>query len=103
MEGRREGEKRPDLNPQGVVQVPDGHVWLQGDNLPNSTDSRHYGPVPLALIRGKVFYKARRVSLPFLSDLLASDLASGGSRSCGVEVDEPGAEGLDGFVPSLSP
>eukprot|EP00897_Mesotaenium_endlicherianum_P007783 jgi/Mesen1/7032/ME000366S06242 len=39
------------------VRIPKGHVWLQGDNRYNSTDSRHYGPVPYALIRGKVFYK----------------------------------------------
>ena len=37
--------------------VPRGHVWLQGDNARNSTDSRHYGPVPAALIRGKVLYR----------------------------------------------
>jgi len=37
------------------VPVPPGHVWLQGDNARNSTDSRAYGPVPLALVRGRVF------------------------------------------------
>lgn len=36
------------------VTVPLGHVWLAGDNLANSTDSRHYGPVPLGMVRGKV-------------------------------------------------
>lgn len=39
------------------VQVPEGHVWLQGDNPVNSTDSRHYGPVPAALLRGRAFLK----------------------------------------------
>jgi inner membrane protease subunit 1 len=29
-------------------------VWLQGDNGPMSRDSREYGPVPLALVRGRV-------------------------------------------------
>ncbi|CAN0143690.1 unnamed protein product [Ascophyllum nodosum] len=38
--------------------VPPGHVWLEGDNATNSTDSRAYGPIPLAMIRGRVFYKA---------------------------------------------
>lgn len=36
------------------ITVPTGHVWLAGDNLANSTDSRHYGPVPLGLVRSKV-------------------------------------------------
>ncbi|KAJ2786110.1 hypothetical protein H4R18_000142 [Coemansia javaensis] len=36
------------------VQIPRGHVWLQGDNYSNSTDSRAYGPIPLALVRGRV-------------------------------------------------
>ncbi|CAG8696413.1 1679_t:CDS:2, partial [Ambispora leptoticha] len=39
------------------LTVPRGHVWLQGDNMSNSTDSRSYGPVPYALIRGRVFAK----------------------------------------------
>mmetsp|Transcript_1650 Transcript_1650/g.3955 ORF Transcript_1650/g.3955 Transcript_1650/m.3955 type:complete len:193 (-) Transcript_1650:353-931(-) len=37
--------------------VPPGHVWLQGDNLHNSTDSRTYGAVPIGLVRGRVFCK----------------------------------------------
>lgn len=36
------------------VKVPKGHVWLSGDNMSNSTDSRDYGPMPIAMIRGKV-------------------------------------------------
>ncbi|MEJ1278519.1 hypothetical protein NN561_009441 [Cricetulus griseus] len=37
--------------------VPTGHVWLEGDNLQNSTDSRYYGPIPYGLIRGRIFFK----------------------------------------------
>ena len=33
--------------------VPKGHVWVQGDNLSNSSDSRSYGAIPKALIKGK--------------------------------------------------
>lgn len=33
--------------------VPKGHVWIQGDNVYASTDSRHYGPIPYGLIQGK--------------------------------------------------
>ncbi|KAI9204019.1 peptidase S24/S26A/S26B/S26C [Polychytrium aggregatum] len=39
------------------IQVPQGHVWLQGDNFTNSTDSRCYGPVPMGLLTGKVLCK----------------------------------------------
>ncbi|KAI5898728.1 LexA/Signal peptidase [Schizophyllum commune H4-8] len=39
------------------VVVPEGHVWLAGDNLAWSRDSRVYGPVPMSLIAGKI--KAR--------------------------------------------
>ncbi|KAK3326518.1 peptidase S24/S26A/S26B/S26C [Apodospora peruviana] len=37
-----------------MLQVPPGHCWVVGDNITASRDSRIYGPVPLALIRGKV-------------------------------------------------
>ncbi|GFZ51861.1 hypothetical protein JCM24511_09629 [Saitozyma sp. JCM 24511] len=47
MTSRRKGEEQ-------WVKVPKGHVWLAGDNMSNSTDSRMYGPVPLAIIKGKV-------------------------------------------------
>lgn len=44
-------------SPTGVV-VPKGYAWLQGDNLRNSTDSRSYGPVPAALVRARVYFRA---------------------------------------------
>jgi mitochondrial inner membrane protease subunit 1 len=36
------------------VLVPKGHVWLVGDNAAVARDSRDYGPVSTALIRGKL-------------------------------------------------
>ncbi|ESA42619.1 hypothetical protein GE21DRAFT_8023 [Neurospora crassa] len=49
-----------------MIQVPEGHCWVVGDNLTASRDSRTFGPVPLALIRGKVFAKVQSNWLPKL-------------------------------------
>ncbi|KAF9738919.1 mitochondrial inner membrane protease subunit [Paraphaeosphaeria minitans] len=37
-----------------IIRVPEGHVWLAGDNLDWSRDSRVFGPVPLNVLKGKV-------------------------------------------------
>ncbi|XP_050213982.1 uncharacterized protein LOC126665278 [Mercurialis annua] len=37
-----------------VVKIPEGHCWVEGDNLVSSMDSRSFGPVPLGLINGRV-------------------------------------------------
>ncbi|XP_014560585.1 hypothetical protein COCVIDRAFT_23178 [Bipolaris victoriae FI3] len=44
-----------------VIRVPDGHCWVQGDNLEWSRDSRLFGPLPLGLVKSKVL----AVILPF--------------------------------------
>jgi nickel-type superoxide dismutase maturation protease len=36
--------------------TPDG-AWLEGDNPAESTDSRHFGPVPRALVLGRVLLR----------------------------------------------
>ncbi|KAG9246075.1 signal peptidase-like protein I, partial [Calycina marina] len=50
------GAKHDDMIQAGR-QVPQGHCWVVGDNLEYSRDSRHFGPIPLALIKGKIVAK----------------------------------------------
>ncbi|KAM7505933.1 hypothetical protein LguiB_004837 [Lonicera macranthoides] len=42
---------------QETLVVPKGHIWIEGDNKYNSTDSRKFGPVPYGLLQGKIFWK----------------------------------------------
>ncbi|CCH59392.1 hypothetical protein TBLA_0B05650 [Henningerozyma blattae CBS 6284] len=37
------------------IKVPKGHVWLTGDNLNHSIDSRSYNVVSMGLIVGKIY------------------------------------------------
>ena len=39
---------------EGEFKVPEGHVYILGDNRAVSEDSRRFGPVPLDSIIGKV-------------------------------------------------
>lgn len=45
--------ERPPAPPEPLT-VPPGHVWVVGDNAAASIDCRYYGPVPAALLTGKV-------------------------------------------------
>lgn len=45
---------------KALQKIPDGHVWLEGDNSRNSRDSREYGPVPAAMIVGRVPFRVWR-------------------------------------------
>lgn len=44
----------PQFVPVVRSQVPPDCVWIEGDNAHNSVDSRYYGPIPSALLEGRV-------------------------------------------------
>ncbi|PIO65383.1 signal peptidase I [Teladorsagia circumcincta] len=51
------------------ARVPRGHIFLQGDNPMASTDSRHFGPVPLGLVQIRLTLRIWPVSrFGWLSD-----------------------------------
>jgi signal peptidase I len=40
----------------GQIQVPEGFVYVMGDNRTNSEDSRYFGLVPIENIIGKAWF-----------------------------------------------
>lgn len=58
------GQKAPSTE---HVLVPKGHIWVCGDNMANSRDSRDYGPVPMALICSRIFARVNLVSFIYTS------------------------------------
>lgn len=44
-------------------RVPEGHVFLLGDNRPQATDSRDFGAIPLSAVQGKIITLLRRRGL----------------------------------------
>ena len=36
-----------------IVKVPEGHIWVEGDNWRDSLDSNDFGPISLTLVVGK--------------------------------------------------
>ncbi|EQC28471.1 hypothetical protein SDRG_13799 [Saprolegnia diclina VS20] len=51
-------KRRPvgDATEPDTITIPPGHVWVEGDNSGMSVDSRHFGPIPLALVFGRVAF-----------------------------------------------
>ncbi|KAI5826556.1 LexA/Signal peptidase [Schizophyllum commune Tattone D] len=40
--------------PDAVVTIPQGHMWVEGDDPYHSYDSNHFGAVPLALVESRL-------------------------------------------------
>ncbi|HSL00725.1 MAG TPA: signal peptidase I [Rubrobacteraceae bacterium] len=47
----------PDRSTAAPTRVPEGHVFMMGDNRANSRDSRFFGPVPQENIEGEAFLR----------------------------------------------
>ncbi|TID30268.1 hypothetical protein CANINC_001148 [Pichia inconspicua] len=52
---QQNSQKGLDRDPYDMyIIVPEGHVWVTGDNLSDSVDSRTYNVLPMGLIGGKI-------------------------------------------------
>jgi len=54
---RRPMLRRDLIRRNGLLVIPDGHIWVEGDNTMNSADSRNYGSIPAAMIVGRVLLR----------------------------------------------
>jgi signal peptidase I len=64
-----EAQDEPYLNEElpfrgfyGPTEVPEGHIFVMGDNRGNSADSRVFGPLPLENVKGEAFARFWPVS-----------------------------------------
>lgn len=48
------GDEITPPNWESPVVIPEGHIWIEGDNPQNSVDSRFYGPIPASYVYGRV-------------------------------------------------
>ncbi|KAG0714690.1 Mitochondrial inner membrane protease subunit 1 [Chionoecetes opilio] len=86
----RTGQQRPKSCQRVFPEVPKGHVWLEGDNHHNSTDSRNFGSVPAGLIRGRAVFRVWPLSELGMLDSSSSPSPPASASSSGQkwEVDQ---------------
>ncbi|CAB1129082.1 Signal peptidase I [Candidatus Hydrogenisulfobacillus filiaventi] len=41
--------------PVGPITIRPGYLWVEGDNRPQSYDSRYFGPLPMRDVKGQAF------------------------------------------------
>lgn len=46
----------PHGHKKDIVQIPEGHCWIEGDDLSHSMDSNTFGPVSIGLVTAKATY-----------------------------------------------
>lgn len=51
------GDRKESVEDYGPVTVPEYNCFVMGDNVANSKDSRHFGPIPYATVYGRVTVK----------------------------------------------
>ena len=55
-EMRQDGNAPPDIRGTfGPQVVPEGHLFMMGDNRGDSQDSRYWGPLPVNYVKGRAF------------------------------------------------
>jgi len=40
-----------------TLTIPDGEIFVMGDNRPRSSDSREFGSIPIDAMIGQVFFR----------------------------------------------
>lgn len=91
---RRQASRRvAAANQSNLYVIPDGHVWIEGDNSLNSSDSRNYGAVPAALIVGRVLCRVWPLRGHSLMERGARPIMPAGRPCSGSTVLPAGYEG----------